>query len=199
MTWSKRIFALRYGVRCCRMHPFTVFPPAQARACRVMLETLDSILQNHPIRPDLGRPRLPVDRIFSMSGFGTVVTGTLSDGSLSVGDAVEILPSGLTGRIRGLQAHNQKEETALPGSRTAINITGLDLTQVHRGEVVTHPGQYRPSQRMDVHFRLLPDASASSPPSHRGQGIHRHLGNSRGCSLAGHGDSLPRGTGLAAA
>ncbi len=126
-----------------------------------MIETLDSILQNHPIRPDLGRPRLPVDRIFSMSGFGTVVTGTLSDGSLSVGDAVEILPSGLAGRIRGLQAHNQKEETALPGSRTAINITGLDLTQVHRGEVVTHPGQYHPTQRMDVHFRLLPDASTS--------------------------------------
>src|SRR5215211_2009120 len=88
-----------------------------------LVYNLQSLLANKPARPDLNRPRLPIDRVFTMSGFGTVVTGTLSDGHLSVGDEVEILPSGLHGRIRGLQTHKQKEVTAVPGSRTAVNIS----------------------------------------------------------------------------
>src|SRR5687768_12063264 len=75
-----------------------------------LTSSLQSILQKKPARLDLNRPRLPVDRVFTMSGFGTVVTGTLSDGHLSVGDEVEILPGGLRGRIRGLQTHKKKEE-----------------------------------------------------------------------------------------
>jgi selenocysteine-specific elongation factor len=126
-----------------------------------LLRTLGQLLKKIPARQDLGRPRLPVDRVFSIAGFGTVVTGTLSDGRLSGGDEVEILPSGLHGRIRGLQTHKKKEETALPGSRTAVNISGLDVKQIQRGEVVTLPGQYRTTQRIDVHFRLLPDISTS--------------------------------------
>jgi selenocysteine-specific elongation factor len=126
-----------------------------------LLRTLNLLLQNTSARPDLGRPRLPVDRVFSIAGFGTVVTGTLSDGKLAAGDEVELLPSGLRGRIRGLQTHKQKEETAVPGSRTAINISGLDVKQIQRGEVVTRPGQYRATQRLDLSFRLLPDVSAS--------------------------------------
>ena len=125
-----------------------------------LLRTLGLLLQNAPDRPDLGRPRLPVDRVFSIAGFGTVVTGTLSDGKLATGDEVEILPSGLRGRIRGLQTHKKKEDTAVPGSRTAVNISGLDVEQIQRGEVVTHPGQYRATQRLDLSFRLLPDVSA---------------------------------------
>ena len=125
-----------------------------------LLRTLDLLLENTTARPDLGRPRLPIDRVFSIAGFGTVVTGTLSDGQLALGDEVEILPSGLRGRIRGLQTHKKKEETAIPGSRTAVNISGVDVEQIRRGEVVTHPGQYFPSQRVDVRFRLLADASA---------------------------------------
>ena len=125
------------------------------------LHALSVLLQNTPARPDLGRPRLPVDRVFSIAGFGTVVTGTLSDGKLVAGEEVEILPSGLRGRIRGLQTHKKKEETAIPGSRTGINISGLDVEKIQRGEVVTHPGQYRPTKRLDLSFRLLPDASAS--------------------------------------
>ena len=125
-----------------------------------LLQTLSQLLQNTPARPDLGRPRLPVDRVFSIAGFGTVVTGTLIDGKFSTGDEVEILPSGLHGRIRGLQTHKKKEETAVPGSRTAVNISGLDAEQIQRGEVVTLPGQYRGIQRLDLRFRLLPDVSA---------------------------------------
>jgi selenocysteine-specific elongation factor len=121
--------------------------------------TLSEILHLKPARPDLGRPRLPIDRVFSMSGFGTVITGTLSDGHLAVGDEVEILPSGLTGRVRGLQTHKKKEETAMPGSRTAVNISGIGTEQIRRGEVLTHPNQYQATRRVDARFRLLADAS----------------------------------------
>ena len=94
-----------------------------------------------------------------MPGFGTVVTGTLSDGSLQTGDEVEILPSGTHTRIRGLQTHRRKEELAIPGSRTAVNISGVPVDQVRRGDVITHPGTYQPTRRIDVRFRLLPDIS----------------------------------------
>jgi selenocysteine-specific elongation factor len=124
-----------------------------------LLSTLSLLLEKSPPRPDLGRPRLPVDRVFSIPGFGTVVTGTLSDGRLALGEEVEILPSGLRGRVRGLQTHKKKEETAVPGSRTAVNISGLNMEQIARGQVVVHPGQYHPTQMLDVHFRLLPDAA----------------------------------------
>ena len=122
---------------------------------------IQTILQEKPARPDLNRPRLPVDRVFTMSGFGTVVTGTLSDGCLSVGDEVEILPSGLTGRIRGLQTHKKKEERAVPGSRTAVNISGINTEQLQRGDVITHPHQYQSTRRLDARFRLLKDTSSS--------------------------------------
>jgi selenocysteine-specific elongation factor len=96
-----------------------------------------------------------------MSGFGTVVTGTLIDGHLAVGDAVEILPSGLKGRIRGLQTHRKKEERAIPGSRTAANISGVETEQIQRGEVVVQQDQYQPTRRIDASFQLLRDASTS--------------------------------------
>ena len=128
------------------------------------LETLKSslaaVLAGRPARTDQGRPRLPIDRVFTMPGFGTVVTGTLLDGKLKLGEEVEILPSGLRGRIRGLQTHKQKEQTAVPGSRTAVNINGIEVDQIRRGEVLTYPGIYRPSRLVDVQFRLLPDASS---------------------------------------
>ena len=122
-----------------------------------LLKALDDCMANRPPRLDLGRPRLPVDRVFTMPGFGTVITGTLIDGSLHTTDEVEILPSGLHSRIRGLQTHKRKENTAIPGSRTAVNISGINVDQVKRGDVITYPGSYKPSQRIDVRFRLLPD------------------------------------------
>ena len=122
---------------------------------------LTKVLHGKPARPDLGRPRLPIDRIFSMSGFGTVVTGTLSDGHLAVGDEIEILPSGLKGRVRGLQTHKKMMEKALPGSRTAVNISGMRTEQIRRGEVLTHTGQYKVTQRVDARFHLLADATSA--------------------------------------
>ena len=122
-----------------------------------LLSTLSDILKQKPARPDLGRPRLPIDRVFTMSGFGTVVTGTLTDGHLSIGDEIQIQPPGLTGRIRGLQIHKRKEEQSQPGSRTAVNISGISTEQIQRGEVLVHPNQYVPTRRVDAHFRLLKD------------------------------------------
>lgn len=118
------------------------------------------LAQTQP-RLDLGRPRLPIDRVFTMAGFGTVVTGTLLDGCFRSGEEIEVLPAGKRGRIRGLQTHGQKEEVAFPGSRTAVNIAGVDLSEVKRGDVLAHVGKYHPTQRVDVHFRLLTDAAAS--------------------------------------
>ena len=80
---------------------------------------LDRVLDDTEARADLGRPRLPIDRVFTMSGFGTVVTGTLVDGSIGVGDDLELVPSGHRVRIRGLQQHNNQVEVASPGSRVA--------------------------------------------------------------------------------
>jgi selenocysteine-specific elongation factor len=124
-----------------------------------LLEALRECLSGRPARPDLNRPRLPIDRVFTIAGFGTVVTGTLVDGQLHVGEEVEVLPSGRRGRIRGLQTHKQKEETAIPGGRTAANISGITVDQVQRGDVLAQPGDYTPTRRLDVRFRLLPDAS----------------------------------------
>jgi selenocysteine-specific elongation factor len=129
-----------------------------------LISNLDSLLQQTPPRADLGRPRLPIDRVFSMSGFGTVVTGTLSDGRLDVEDEIELLPSGARGRVRGLQTHRKKERSAVPGSRTAVNISGLSTEQVRRGEVLARPGQYRSTRRLDARLRLLDDVT--SPLKH---------------------------------
>jgi selenocysteine-specific elongation factor len=113
-----------------------------------------------PPRPDLGRPRLWVDRVFTLSGFGTVVTGTLSDGRLRVGDSVEIQPEGVRARIRGLQTHKTKREVALPGSRVAVNLTGVDREEVRRGDVIAAPGVTRGTILLDAVYRHLPEASA---------------------------------------
>jgi selenocysteine-specific elongation factor len=107
-------------------------------------------------RRDIGRPRLPMDRAFTMTGFGTVVTGTLIDGSLSTGDEVEILPDGLRARIRGLQNHGRKVETALPGARTAVNFAGVPVEKLRRGMVVALPGTLRPVKTLDARIRAVP-------------------------------------------
>ena len=123
-----------------------------------LVASLQSILQEIPLRKDRGAPRLPIDRIFTIAGFGTVVTGTLLDGTFTVGDSVEIHPGGSKGRIRGLQTHKEKLDHALQGSRVAMNISGLEVDDVERGEVVIKPGSYKTTTMIDVHFRLLADA-----------------------------------------
>jgi len=123
-----------------------------------LLSALQEVLEHTEPRPDCGRPRLWVDRVFTISGFGTVVTGTLIDGSLTVGQEVEILPQGLKARIRGLQTHKQKIERAVPGSRVAINLSGVSKNDLTRGDLVTRPGWLRPTILADVRLDYLSDA-----------------------------------------
>jgi selenocysteine-specific elongation factor len=117
---------------------------------------LDAELAKTAARPDVGRPRLPVDRSFAMSGFGTVVTGTLVGGALRQGAELALLPAGRRVRIRGLQQHNQPVEEARPGSRTAVNLSGLDHSQVRRGDVLALPGTLPASRRLDARLIVLP-------------------------------------------
>jgi selenocysteine-specific elongation factor len=119
---------------------------------------LDRVLAACPPRPDRGRPRLSVDRVFTVAGFGTVVTGTLVDGSLSLGQEVVLLPRELTARVRGLQTHKQKVERAVPGSRVAVNLSGVDLADVRRGDTLTIPGWLTPTLLVDTRLQLLADA-----------------------------------------
>ncbi len=117
-------------------------------------QALADALATVPPRLDKGAPRLPIDRIFTIAGFGTVVTGTLSDGQFKVGDEVEILPGELRARIRGLQTHKKAVEAGLPGSRLAINLTGVKPEDLRRGMVVAKPGALRPTTLVDVRLRL---------------------------------------------
>jgi selenocysteine-specific elongation factor len=158
-------------------------------------EILGKLLDKQPERINLGRPRLPIDRVFTMQGFGTVVTGTLLDGQLQKGDEVEILPNHLRARIRGLQTHRKNENTAVPGSRTAVNLGGVSHEEIRRGDVLVIPGTYPTSQRLDVSFRLLADASA---PIRHNQDVKFFLGateTSGRVRLIGSDEIKPGGNG----
>jgi selenocysteine-specific elongation factor len=119
---------------------------------------LEDMLAHIEPRRDRGRPRLPIDRVFTISGFGTVITGTLADGCFEVGQEVEIQPQGLKARVRGLQTHKEKVDRAVPGSRVAMNLSGVGKTDVARGNVVTTPGWLRGTVLVDVQLRYLPAA-----------------------------------------
>ena len=123
-----------------------------------LCEQLDRILDDTQARQDLGRPRLPVDRSFSISGFGTVVTGTLIDGVLAVGQEVELAPSGRRARIRGLQTHKNKVDHTEPGVRLAVNLSGISRADAQRGETLTTSGWLRPSRRLDARLRMVAGA-----------------------------------------
>ena len=103
--------------------------------------------------------RLPIDRAFSMKGFGTVVTGTLISGKITEGDELELLPSRTNVRVRGLQVHNKSVHEAHAGQRTAVNLAGVDTAQIERGMVLAPVGRLRPTQIVDVWIDMLPGAS----------------------------------------
>ena len=122
-----------------------------------LVATLQQVLAELPQRVDYHQPRLPIDRVFVISGFGAVVTGTLSGGTLSVGDNIELQPSGKAGRIRGLQSYRREVDTAAPGSRVAVNIAGVNSGDIQRGDVLTYPGQIHPTRLVDAQFKQLSD------------------------------------------
>lgn len=125
-------------------------------------------------RPADGVVRLPVDRVFTVHGFGTVVTGTLLSGTVQAGDELEVAPGGTGVRVRGLQVHGRPVDAASAGQRTAINVTGEHLEAVARGCSLLSPGLWLASRRLDVRLELLPRASRLL----HGTRVHVHLGTS---------------------
>jgi len=109
-------------------------------------------------KPVEGPFRLPVDRVFTVPGFGTVVTGTLLSGTVKTGDEVEILPSGITSRVRTVQAHGRKEESGSAGQRLAINLQGVEHTAITRGDVVVPRSVFQSTRAIDARFTYLPSA-----------------------------------------
>jgi selenocysteine-specific elongation factor len=125
-----------------------------------LARTVERALAAVPASPDRGRPRLFVDRAFSLPGFGPVVTGTLEGGALHAGEEVAVLPAGLRARIRGLQRHGDAVATAAPGGRTAINLAGVEREELGRGMAVVLPGSLATPRRLDVALRTVPAAPA---------------------------------------
>src|SRR6185503_8934786 len=104
---------------------------------------------------DVGRARLPIDRAFTMPGFGTVVTGTLSGGSLGVGQEVEVVPGEQRARVRRLQNHGREIEKAMPGQRTDVNLPGVAVSDLERGMVLAQPGAISATAALDVRLRAV--------------------------------------------
>jgi selenocysteine-specific elongation factor len=117
--------------------------------------------------------RLPIDRAFSMKGFGSVVTGTLISGKITEGDELELLPVKVNVRVRGLQVHNKPVRGAEAGQRTAVNLAGIDTAQIERGMVLAAAGRLRPTQVIDVWIDVLP--AASRPVRSRSR-VRFHIG-----------------------
>jgi len=152
-----------------------------------LLASLESVLGAAPARRDVSRPRLPIDRAFTMTGFGTVVTGTLTDGALRVGDEIEIVPPGLRGRVRGLQTHRRPIETARPGSRVAANLSGIERDAVARGMVLVRPGTLASTSVIGARLSLLREVSG---PLEHDDVVRVHIGTAEAIArvsvLEGH-------------
>jgi selenocysteine-specific elongation factor len=129
---------------------------------------LDAALDRLPEPPDRGRPRLPVDRVFTMRGSGTVVTGTLSGGTLRADGEAELLPAGRRARVRGLQGHGRPLAQATPARRVAVNLAGIATAEVARGDVLVLPGQWAATGTADCRLRCL----AGAPAPLRGRGAY---------------------------
>lgn len=102
--------------------------------------------------------RMPIDRVFTLKGFGTIVTGTVLSGRITIDSAVEILPSGISSRVRGLQSHGQSVKEAVAGQRVGINLQGISKEELKRGDVVTEPRRLRATDNIEVKIELLKDA-----------------------------------------
>jgi len=136
---------------------------------------LQALVARVPPKQLEGKFRLPVDRVFTIRGFGTVVTGTLFSGTIRVEDRIEIYPKGIEAKIRGLQVHNASVPEAVAGQRTAINLQGIDKVELERGDVLGHPGAFAPTFMLDAVLQHLSDAPR--PLRHRAR-VRLHVGTS---------------------
>jgi selenocysteine-specific elongation factor len=131
-----------------------------------LLEALDVMVGSAPPPEDRGRPRLAIDRSFTIRGAGTVVTGTLTGGVLPAGREVRLYPDGGTSRVRSLQTHRHAVDLARPVSRVAANLAGIPKAEVERGDVLGLPGQWRPTSVLEV--RIVPVRGLAHPLTGRG-------------------------------
>lgn len=138
-----------------------------------LVETLDDVLARRPARLDRGGARIPIDRVFTMPGFGTVITGTLSGGPLRVGDQPDLHPGGRRVRVRGLQSHQTTIDTAQPGRRVAVNLSGTNPSQTRRGDVLAMKDAVFETRRIDARLRMLPSAPRALKP---GEDVALHIG-----------------------
>ena len=136
---------------------------------------LQGLVARVPPKQLQGKFRLPVDRVFTIRGFGTVVTGTLFSGTIRVEDRIEIYPKGIEAKIRGVQVHNASVPEAVAGQRTAINLQGIDKVEVERGDVLGHAGEFAPTFMLDAVLQHLSDAPR--PLRHRAR-VRLHVGTS---------------------
>ena len=134
--------------------------------------TLATLARSAGARAGDGPPRLPIDRVFSMKGFGTVVTGTLIVGQLSVDDELVLQPSGVTAKIRGLHVHGEGRSEVAAGQRVAVNLTGVEVAEISRGETLTRADAVTVTRRADVHVELL----GSAKPVRHGARVRFHQG-----------------------
>jgi selenocysteine-specific elongation factor len=134
---------------------------------------MDLLLDEVPLRDSESYPRLPVDRVFTMAGYGTVATGTLVSGMLRVEDRLEILPAKKACRVRGLQVHGRAVSAARSGQRVAVNLAGVSRDDVARGDTLTTPGWLEPSRRIAARLSMLPGAPFSLRNLSR---VHLHYG-----------------------
>jgi selenocysteine-specific elongation factor len=139
------------------------------------IKTLDELAAKIPDRPPSDLFRLPIDRVFTMKGFGTVITGTLISGRVKVGETIMIYPSGITSKVRGIQVHNRSADEAEAGMRTAINFQGLAKEAISRGDVLSKPAALMASYMVDVSLHYLP--SNKRPLKNRSR-VRFHTGTS---------------------
>ena len=118
-----------------------------------------------PARDAGGVFRLPIDRVFTLKGFGTIVTGTVLGGEVAAGDEVELIPSGRTVRVRGIEVHGEPVAAARAGQRAALNLGGVAVDEIARGDLAVHPGRVAGSHLIDVELRVLPGATPLAPRS----------------------------------
>ncbi len=130
-----------------------------------LLSALDLLSQEIKGRSSEGLFRLPIDRVFTMKGFGTVVTGTMISGSLSLGETVQVLPSGIEGKVRNLQVYGRSIEKTVAGERAAVNLQGIETSAIERGDVLIRPNTLNPTRLVDAYLEYLPDAPR--PLKHR--------------------------------
>jgi len=139
------------------------------------VKTLEAICKQLPERKYSSIFRLPVDRVFSMKGFGTVITGTLTSGNINVGDDIMVYPRQIVSRVRGIQVHSSGVDAAGPGTRTAINFQGLDKDSVNRGDILSTPDTLIESYMVDAHFHYL---NSNGKPAKNRTRIRFHSGTS---------------------